>query len=204
MGKNNIKHLTCLAESKFLSLYDAAYKNKRGKMKHWIIASRKDYATLKGQYFQQAEEKTDAVVMVALHKESVSLVMIKQFRVPLNDYVYELPAGLIDSDEAIEKTLARELKEETGLTLLEINEKISTHKTYLSAGMTDESAALIYCTCEGTVTDEYLEEDEDIEALLVSRDMAEEILKGGDKIDIKARIILHSFVKLGERLFDEN
>ena len=202
MDKNNIKNLTCLAETKFLSLYDAEYENKRGKMKHWIIASRKDYATLKKQYFEQAEEKTDAVIIVALHKESGALVMIKQFRVPLNDYVYELPAGLIDFDEAIEKTVARELKEETGLMLLEINEKMSMRGAYLSPGMTEESAALIYCTCKGTVTDEYLEEDENIETLLVSKEMAEEILKSGVKIDIKALVILHSFVKIGEALFE--
>lgn len=202
MDKNTIQTLTVLAETKFLSLYDAEYKNKRGNIKHWIIASRKNYGTLKKQYFHQEKEKTDAVVIAALHKESDSLVMIKQFRVPLNDYVYELPAGLIDSDEAIEKTLARELKEETGLILVEMNERIGIRKAYLSAGMTEESAALIYCTCKGTVTDEYLEEDEDIETLLISKEMAEKLLKSDVKIDIKALIVLHGFSKLGHALFE--
>ncbi len=202
MSKNRIEELTPLAETKFLSLYDAKYTNKANKENHWIIASRKKYEDLKEQYFNGKKDDIDAVVIAALHKESNKIVLVKQFRIPLNDYVYELPAGLIDPNESIETTLERELKEETGLRLLEVNKNLGRRQLYLSGGMTEESAALIYCICEGEISTEYLEEDEDIEPILVDREEARNILESDAKLDVKAFLTLQSFVTLGEDMFN--
>lgn len=201
MHTNAIRKLNPLAQTRFLNLYDAEYENKKGMTKHWMIASRKDYDTLSAQYFHKGEEKTDAVVIAALHKESEKLVLIKQFRLPLNDYIYELPAGLIDPNETPETTLGRELKEETGLELVSLVK--AQDKLYLSAGMTDESVCLMYCICTGEVSIDYLEADEDIEPFLVSREDAEKLLQSGEKLDIKTYLLLQSFVKLGSALFTE-
>lgn len=201
MHTNAICKLKPLAQTRFLNLYDAEYENKKGMTKHWMIASRKDYDTLSAQYFHKGEEKTDAVVIAALHKESEKLVLIKQFRLPLNDYIYELPAGLIDPNETPETTLGRELKEETGLELVSLVK--AQDKLYLSAGMTDESVCLMYCICTGEVSIDYLEADEDIEPFLVSREDAEKLLQSGEKLDIKTYLLLQSFVKLGSALFTE-
>lgn len=194
MPNGKIKELQSLAQTEFLNLYQATYENKNKEDKKWVIASRKDYKTLSGQYFNGKVEKLDAVVLIAFHEESKKLAVIKQFRVPLNDYVYELPAGLIDPDENIESTVKRELKEETGLTLVAIDYSKSRTKTYLSAGMTEESAALIYCTCTGDISSAYLEADEDIEALLLSKEEARAILESDAKIDIKAFMALQTFI----------
>ena len=121
--ETKITKIKSLAKTKFLSLYEAEYKNKLGKDKKWIIASRKDENVLNQQFFENKEEKVDAVVIVAFHKSSKKLIIIRQFRVPLNDYVYELVAGLVDEGEDNKSTLARELKEETGLTLSDIINK---------------------------------------------------------------------------------
>lgn len=201
MHTNAIRKLKPLAQTRFLNLYDAEYENKKGMTKHWMIASRKDYDTLSAQYFHKGEEKTDAVVIASLHKESEKLVLIKQFRLPLNDYIYELPAGLIDPNETPETTLGRELKEETGLELVSLVK--AQDKLYLSAGMTDESVCLMYCICTGEVSIDYLEADEDIEPFLVSREDAEKLLQSGEKLDIKTYLLLQSFVKLGSALFTE-
>lgn len=202
MKENRIKKLVPLAETRFLSLYDAEYENRAGREKHWIIASRKNYKTLIDQYFEGKEESIDAVIIAALHKESNKLVLIRQFRIPLNDYVYELPAGLIDNNEEIEAAVQRELKEETGLSILKINDGKTNDMVYISAGMTDELVALVYCTCIGEVTNQYLEEDEDIEAILVSKQEAVELLAKGVKMDIKVHMMLQSFIMLGEKLFE--
>jgi len=201
MIDNRIKKLTSLKETEFLSLYDATYENKKGKEKHWIIASRKSYSTLTKQFFQEKEAIVDAVVIAALHKEKNKLVLIKQFRIPLNDYVYELPAGLLDNNEQIDNAVKRELKEETGLSLIEINYEKTKNKVFLSVGMTDESVALVYCTCEGVLSNNYLEEDEDIEAILVSQIDAKKLLNTNIKMDIKVFMLLTSFAELGEKLF---
>ena len=77
--------------------------------------------------------------MVPYHIEEDKLVIIREYRVPLDDYVYSLPAGLIDPGEDIEVCAKRELKEETGLDLVEINKMDSGFGLYPSPGMTDES-----------------------------------------------------------------
>ena len=57
MSKNRIEELTPLAQTKFLSLYDAKYTNKANKENHWIIASRKKYEDLKEQYLAYGEDE---------------------------------------------------------------------------------------------------------------------------------------------------
>ena len=191
--KNRIKEIITLNQTKFLNFYHAVYENKLGQEKNWFIASRKNEEIIRRQYFEGQEDQVDAVLLVATHEATGKLVMVKQYRVPLNDYIYELPAGLIDQGEDFRISVARELKEETGLELIAIDEKKSCMKTYLSPGMTDESVAMIYCTCRGELSKEYLEADEDIEPLLLSKEEAQELLDRKVKMDIKALIILQQF-----------
>ena len=201
MNNTKITKVNPLVETKFMGLYDVEYKNKQNTDRNWTVASRKNKEQLEEMYLQNKEDKIDAVVIAALHKEENKLVVIKQFRVPINNYIYELPAGLIDNNEDIKSTVARELKEETGLELIDINNINSIDKVYLSPGMTDESVAFVYCTCSGKISKEYLEADEDIEAILVSQEEAKELLKGNTKIDIKFYLTLQMFANLGDKLF---
>lgn len=202
MKKTIIKNINPLVESKFIGLFEIEYKNKLDEDKVWMVASRKSSEQLKNIYLEDKEDSTDAVAIVGLHKSSKKLILIKQFRVPINGYIYELPAGLIDKGESIDISVERELREETGLTLLEIQKNKSNDKVYLSPGMSDESIAFVYCICDGNITDEFLEPDEDIEAILVSQEEAKEILQSNHKIDTKAFLILQMFVSLGTKLFE--
>lgn len=194
MTKSKVNKITTLADTKYLKLYDAEYTNKNGKMKNWSIASRKDINIVKNKFFNGVEENIDAVIIVANHIDENKLVVIKQFRVPINDYVYELPAGLIDDGENFETTVKRELKEETGLELIDIDYKRTKNKVYISTGMTDESVALVYCNCNGKVSKDYLEPDEDIEVILVSKEEARKIINSDENIDIKALMAIQHFI----------
>ena len=190
----SIKNIKTLADTKYLKLYNAEYINKNGETKNWSIASRKDLDTLKNIYFHGAEGSIDAVIIVATHIDENKLVVIKQFRVPLNDYVYEIPAGLVDSGEDFKTTVGRELKEETGLDLIQIDYDKTKSKAYISTGMTDESAALVYCTCRGEISKEFLEPDEDIEIMLLSKKEAKSLISSNENIDIKAFLAIQNFV----------
>lgn len=201
MENSKIQSLKSLVETKFVSLYDVEYKNKNGEKKHWMVSSRKNKEELEKIYLENKTDKIDAVVICALHKSENKLVLINQYRVPINKYIYELPAGLVDNNENIETSVRRELKEETGLDLISINKINSKDKLYLSPGMTDESVAFVYCLCDGELSDKYQEDDEDIKPLLISKKEAKNILEGKDSIDIKAYLILQMFEKLGENLF---
>ena len=190
-----IKKITTIADTPYLKLYNAEYTNKFGTTKNWSIASRKSKETIENIFFNGEEGKIDAVIVVATHVDEEKLVVIRQFRVPLNDYVYEIPAGLIDPGEDFETTVRRELKEETGLDLVEIDYEKTKSKVYISTGMTDESVALVYCSCNGEISYDNLEDDEDIEVKLVSKEEAKEIISSGEKIDIKALLVIQNFIE---------
>ena len=200
MNNTKITKVNPLVETKFMGLYDIEYKNKQNTHRNWTVASRKNKAKLEEIYLQNKEDKIDAVVICAYHKTLKKIVLINQYRVPINKHIYELPAGLVDKGEEPEIAVKRELKEETGLDLISINKINSKEKLYLSPGMTDECVAFVYCLCDGEISDKYQEEDEDIKPLLISQEEAKDLLKE-DCIDIKAYLILQMFARLGEELF---
>ena len=198
---SKINKLTTLAETKFLNLYNAEYSNKGGNIKNWIIASRKEKENLEGVYLNNKELQDDAVLIVPFHKEEEKIVVIRQFRVPINSYIYEMPAGLIDKGESPQTAITRELKEETGLDVIEILENTVKGQLFLSPGMTDESVTSVFCTCGGTISKAYMEEDEDIEPILLSQKEAQELLIKDVKFDIKCYIYLQEFAKSGNEMF---
>lgn len=200
MKRSKITKLNTLIQTKFLSMYEAEYENRVGNKKSWMISTRKSRETLEGKFFKDKKDDDDAVVIAALHKPSNKLVLVKQFRVPVNDFVYEMTAGLIDDGEDFKTSVKRELKEETGLDLKEI--KADKGHLYLSPGMTDECVNLVYCTCEGELSTEYMEDDECIQPMLVSVEEAKEIIAGNVNMDIKCYLVLQNFIIFGEKLFD--
>ena len=191
---SKVKNIKTLAETKYLSLYSADYINKKGNLKNWTIASRKNLETIENKFFENEEDKIDAVVIIATHVEENKLVVIRQFRVPINDYIIELPAGLVDGNEGFEEAVKRELKEETGLDLISIDKEGTKEKVYVSAGMTDESMAIVKCICTGTVSKENLEEDEDIEVVMLTKEEAKKLINSNENIDVKAFLAIQNFI----------
>lgn len=55
-----------------------------------------------------------AVVMLARLRPSGKIILIRQFRPPMNTYLIEFPAGLVDDGENPSVSAERELLEETG------------------------------------------------------------------------------------------
>lgn len=88
--------------------------------------------------------------------EDGDIMMIKQFRYPLNKVFYEVPAGKIDAGEAPEETAGRELKEEAGIIIRDL---ISLGDYHPSIGYSDEVIHL-YMAQNVTLTDSKADEDE--------------------------------------------
>lgn len=140
-------------------------------------------------------DKPAAVVIVPINiqNENPTLIVTKEFRYPLNDYEYGLPAGLIDDNETIEETTKRELFEETGLDVVDI---LSVSKPiYSSSGITDESIVMVYCTYTGEISKDNLEKEEDITTYEYNIDDVKNLLLDPDKkIGAKAWFVMNSFV----------
>ena len=185
-----IKEARKLTHEKWLNLFDVKYVAKTGHEKSWQLATRqKEPKCATGRY-----DRPDAVVIVPFHKAKDKMVITREYRVPLNDYEYGFPAGLIDDGESVEQATRRELREETGLNVSRLI-KISP-PIYSSAGMTDESVAMVYVECEGKPSNTANTEFELIEVLLITP--AEALRMCSDatlKFDAKAWLEISQFAE---------
>lgn len=147
----------------------------------------------------QRKNKQNAVVIAALVDEGVGLttpklVVIKEYRVPLADYQWGVPAGLIDAGETPEEAAKRELYEETGLKMTELLEP-PTPLIYNSAGLTDEGVHIVFCKAEGSVSSDHQENSEEIQVELFSIvDILDLIDNPKVKIGAKAYLIFRMYL----------
>ena len=187
-----IQNVEKITDCRHLNLFEISYINQNGTEKLWQIASRAD----KPKCITGRFDMPDAVVIVPFHKKKDKLVIIKEFRVPLGDYQYGFPAGLVDKGETVQQTCIRELKEETGLNVTRIK-KISP-PVYSSSGMTDESVSMIYVECDGTPSNKGNEGSEDITTIFISPSKASELCKDSKiMLDVKTWLVLISFAERG-------
>lgn len=158
-------------EGKFINRYDISYTTKDNKKKVYEIISRdKDLKTI--QDIQNPH--TDGVVIIMTDMQGEKILLNREFRMAVGDFVYNFPAGLIDRGETPEEAAARELREETGLTLKEIDDKL--YDSYSAIGFSNETNAVVIGKAEGEFapSDSSLEE---IEAAWYSKEEVKELLK---------------------------
>ena len=189
MGK--ITKIIQVTKNPYLNFYELDTVNKVGRESHYYVASRaKNEHELN---IRTGENKPDGVVIYSLYGEKHDMVvLIRQYRYPLGGYVYELPAGLVDSGEDYHTAAIRELKEETGLELKPIVVDEMFQKPYFTTvGMTDESCGTVYGYASGTVSQKYMEASEEIEVILADRDEVRRILKEENVALICAYMMMH-------------
>jgi len=177
-----------VVETRFLNLNETQYEHK-GKTGTWFWAERPK---------QQNAVVIAALVMcpTGLGLSLPRLVVISEFRVPIGDYEYGLPAGLIDHDETIDTTVRRELKEETGLEVVNFR-KISP-LIFNTAGLTNEGCHMAFVTARGTLSTADNEASEDIQPMLLSQQEVKELLNDpSKKFGAKGYLVMERFADTG-------
>ena len=164
--------------SKFLNMVKTEYQDNNGETKHWLHCTRPN--------------KASAVMIVPIVEFSGKhfLGMIKEYRIPIKDYEWGFPAGLINEGETAEQAVRRELEEETGLKVKRI---LSIGKPVFStSGITDEAIQIAFVQCEKEIGEQKLGASEDIKLELVDRELARKLAQSEDKsMGAKAWTILH-------------
>ena len=94
-----------LWEGKFLRFVITKYIDSSGAVREW-------------ESFERVNCK--GIVAVVAVTDNKEVLLIRQFRPPVNGYVIEFPAGLNDRGDTLEETAKRELLEETGYAVREM------------------------------------------------------------------------------------
>lgn len=191
--KNTITKINEVFSSNFLKMLEIIYKDTYGDTRKWYAVTRKNIDEYRDILFGEKKAKDDAVVICATCDNGDRAVLIKEFRMPINSFIYSLPAGIVENDEEIFSAAVREMKEETGLDLI-VDIDRSKSLLYPSVGLTDESLSIVYGSASGNTEDVSLEPSEIIEVVKLDKEEAKKLLKSSEKLDIKAWYFLKEFV----------
>lgn len=197
--KNAAKKYTAvrkLSDNKFLNLYEVDALTNKGEAFHYYFATRNKQDELP---LYTGKLCSNGIVIYPVWKEDKEkIVMIRQYRYPLDAWIYELPAGLIDAGETASQAAVREMKEETGLdfTPYEGGNRALRRPFFLGAGMTDETSTSVFGYASGIISGKFREDTESIEVLLVDKEEAGRILRE-ERISLRAAFLLMEFLKMG-------
>lgn len=125
-------------------------------------------------------EHPGAVVVIGITSDK-KLVLIKQFRKPVEEVIIEACAGLVNKGEKLIDAAKRELKEETGYDCGKIKQVLSA---YTSPGYSTEMIHYFVAT-DLTAGSQRFDDDEKIDVFLLSIDEAKKQINDGKIKDNK-------------------
>jgi len=173
-------------EGNFIRALLLEYRDEKGEIRRWEAVERVNCNGI--------------VVIIPVTKEG-DLLLIRQFRPVLNNYVIEFPAGLNDKGETLLDAARRELIEETGYTS-EIFELMAEGP--VSSGLSTEVLTVFLASealpASPALREKYpIEETESIELvrtpLMTAYDTIKEYRGKGDAVDLK----IYGFIELARK-----
>jgi ADP-ribose pyrophosphatase len=198
-GMNRVNGIKKLTENRFLNLYELDAQFRDGSRAPYYVASRrKTTDTLKAVTH---DNHPDGVILYGVHGENKDkVVLIRQFRYPINGYVYEFPAGLVEPGEDMLEAGIREMFEETGLSFSPVEGGAYSRPFFTTVGMTDESCGTVFGYCSGTPSVSNQEGTEDIQVILADRNECRRILKEENVAIMCAYMLMHFIASEGDPL----
>ena len=144
-------------EGRFITRYDVEYVTAEGRPKTYEIISRnRDITTLEALQ----NKKADSVIMILTDKDGERILVNREYRMAMAQWIYNFPAGLIDPGETPEESARRELWEETGLKLTRIDDILDN--SYSAVGFSNERNLCVFGTAAGT----FRESTSDVEEIV--------------------------------------
>ena len=144
-------------DGKFITRYDVDYVTAEGHPKTYEIISRnKDIQTLE----QLQNRQANAVVMILTDESGDRILVSREYRMAMAQWIYNFPAGLIDPGETPEESARRELWEETGLRLLRVDDVLDN--SYSAVGFANERNVCVF----GVAAGEFHKSTSDVEEII--------------------------------------
>lgn len=123
-------------------------------------------------------DRPDYVLIIANRNDQI--ILERQYRRGVDEFVYELPAGWVEQGETIEETALRELKEETGHT----GKATFLGTIYPQPGFSSMKAHVIKIHLDEERNINNLDEDEEIEFEFVSLEKLNLMIKNNEIRDM--------------------
>ena len=150
----------------------------------------------------RGEQPTADAVCIVPQTVDGKLLLIREFRYPLNSWCIAFPAGLKEPDESLASCVNRELREETGYALraeadLEGAPTLEPlpQAGYSSTGLTDETVHVVFAQVERVSTAQP-EPNEFIEPFLLAIDDVPRFLaENRTPIGTRAQLVLEAFAR---------
>ena len=185
-----------LSDNRYLNLYelDATFRD-GSRAPYYVASRRKSTDTIKAATH---DNRADGVILYGVYgEEKDRVVLIRQYRYPIDGYVYEFPAGLVEPDEDMLAAGVREMFEETGLAFTPVQ---TARPFFTSVGMTDESCGTVFGYCSGEPSNAHQEGSEDIQVVLADRAECRRILKEENVAIMCAYMLMHFIASEGDPL----
>lgn len=191
---SRIKKIEKQTDNHHLNMYELEAENRVGKSMRYFVASRAE--KIEDMKLSTRNQKPDGMIIYSLYGEKHDrVVLVRQYRYAIDDYIYEFPAGLVDQGESYQQAAVRELKEETGLDFHPLQTEEMYGKAYFTTvGMTDECCGTVYGYADGMVSREGLEDSEDLEVVLADKTEVRRILRE-ERVAIMCAYMLMHFLK---------
>ena len=187
--------------SGWINKYVLTYELPDGTRYEYESASRKkldDYCrSLEGRA-AGAAPTADAVCIVPQTADG-TLLLIREFRYPLNSWCIAFPAGLVEEGEHLRDCVDRELREETGYALrTDLGDDALDplpQAGFSSTGLTDESVHVVFAQVE-KASDAQPEPSEFIEPFLLPiADVPRFLAENETPIGTRAQLVLEAFAR---------
>jgi len=142
------------------------------------------------QTTREIVEHADCVAIVAVDADD-NVLLVKQFRKPVEKDLLEIPAGGIDPGEDAETAVRREMREETGY----LPEKVTRLGGFYSAPGYSSEYLYLYLASRLTPSQLYAEDTESIEIVRVPAGRVVELITSGEIQDSKSIAGLLTFLE---------
>lgn len=189
---NSVEKLT---DNPHLNLYHIDARDTKGRPFDYYFASRNS-----GERLKLATRSLDpeGIVIYALTEEPrPRLVLIREYRYPLDEEIYALPAGLVDPGETPGQAAAREMKEETGFLFREYTggDPCFRRPFFLGPGLTDETSSAVFGTVEAAEGRAECESTEQIQVVLADRELVKRILSN-EKVSLRGAYLMMQYLQM--------
>lgn len=183
----------------WIKKYVLTYRMPDGSAYEYESASRKDPEAYRAELEGNAAGEPPAAdaVCIAGQTRDGELLLIREFRYPLNSWCIAFPAGLVDPGEDLATCVDRELREETGYALRTDLGAAALNPLpqagFSSTGLTDETVHVVFAQIE-RATDAQPEPGEFIEPFLLPlSDIPHFLAENATPIGTRAQLILEVF-----------